>query len=107
MLVQVNKLGVPDETRCRRPDQRRPCLPNVETLPRAGLGFRAVSRVLNVLTELLGCNVGVCPLSVINWVIRLAIMRIGCYLAPGSAGNGLAPFSNGTMWLIDLSIGLG
>jgi hypothetical protein len=53
----------------------------------AGLGFRAVSRVLNVLTELLGCKVGVCPQSVINWVIRLAIMRIGFYLAPGSAGN--------------------
>jgi hypothetical protein len=73
----------------------------------AGLGFRAVSRVLKVLTELLGFDTGVCPQSVINWVIRLAIVRIGCYVSPASAVTDLASFSNGMMWLIDLSIGLG
>ena len=72
----------------------------------AGIGFRAVSRVLDVLTEVLGFDVRACPQSIINWVTRLSIVRIRTYAPPGSGANGPAPFSNGTMWLIDISIAL-
>ncbi|HKC73295.1 MAG TPA: hypothetical protein VKF37_03735, partial [Chloroflexota bacterium] len=48
-----------------------------------------------------------CPQTVINWVIRLSIVRIES--ARGLRGLPLAqaPFSNGLLWMIDLSIGLG
>lgn len=73
----------------------------------AGIGFRAVSRVLDVLTEVFGFDMKACAQSIINWVTRLAIVRIRFYAPPGSSANGPAPFSNGTIWLIDLSIALG
>jgi hypothetical protein len=73
----------------------------------ARIGFRARSRVLTLLALALGIKKAPCPQTLINWVIRLSLVRIesarllrGLPLSP-------APFSNGLIWMIDLSIGLG
>jgi len=71
------------------------------------ISFRAVSRVLQLLAEGCGITKAPCPQTIINWVTRLALVR-------GAAARRLqglplraAPFSNGLIWLIDISIGLG
>jgi hypothetical protein len=71
------------------------------------ISFRAVCRVLKLLASELGIQKAPCPQTVINWVIRLSIVRIES--AHGRRGLPLsqAPFSNGLIWVIDLSIGLG
>jgi hypothetical protein len=73
----------------------------------ARIGFRAVSRVLSLLAWALGIKKAPGPQTVINWVTPLAIVRSqsarllkGLPLRP-------APFSNGLIWLIEISIGLG
>src|SRR5437870_7525634 len=73
----------------------------------ARLGFRAVSRVLSLLAWVLGIKNAPCPQTVINWVIRLAIVRIDSARLLRGLPLSQAPFSNGLIWLIDLSIGLG
>ena len=42
----------------------------------ARIGFRAVSRVLSLLAWALGIKKAPCPQTIINWVIRLTIVRI-------------------------------
>lgn len=71
------------------------------------ISFRAVCRVLSLLAPALGLTKAPCPQTVINWAIRLSIVRIES--ARGQRGLPLrqAPFSNGLIWMIDLSIGLG
>jgi hypothetical protein len=71
------------------------------------ISFRAVCRVLSLLAPALGLKKAPCPQTVINWVLRLSIVRIES--ARGLRGLPLrqAPFSNGLIWMIDLSIGLG
>src|SRR5215470_15532814 len=73
----------------------------------ARISFRAVCRVLSLLASALGIKRAPCPQTVINWVIRLSIVRIEA--ARGLRGVPLAqaPFSNGLLWMLDLSIGLG
>jgi hypothetical protein len=73
----------------------------------ARIGFRAPSRVLRLLAPVLGLKNGPCAQTVINWVTRLAIVRLGT--ASELQGRHLpqAPFSNGLIWMIDISIGLG
>lgn len=73
----------------------------------ARIGFRAASRVLTLLALVLGIKKAPCPQTLINWVMRLSIVRIEC--ARGLRGLPLsqAPFSNGLLWMIDLSIALG
>jgi hypothetical protein len=73
----------------------------------ARISFRAVCRVLRLLAPALGIKRAPCPQTVINWVIRLSMVRIEA--ARGLRGLPLtqAPFSNGLLWMIDLSIGLG
>jgi hypothetical protein len=73
----------------------------------ARIGFRAVSRVLSLLAWALGIKKAPCPQTVINWVLRLSIVRIEA--ARGLKGSPLshAPFTNGLIWMIDISIGLG
>jgi hypothetical protein len=73
----------------------------------AHISFRAVSRVLTLLTQALGIKKAPCPQTVINWVIRLSIVRIQTVPMLRGWPLSLAPFSNGLIWLIDLSIGLG
>lgn len=71
------------------------------------IGFRAVSRVLSLLAGALGIKKAPGPQTVINWVMRLAIVRIEA--ARGLKGLPLsqAPFTNGLIWMLDMSIGLG
>lgn len=73
----------------------------------ARISFRAVCRVLSLLACAFGIKRAPCPQSVINWVLRLSIVRIEA--ARGWRGLFLsqAPFSNGLIWMIDISIGLG
>ena len=73
----------------------------------AHIGFRAVSRVLNLLAFALGIKKAPCPQTLINWVIRLAIVRIQAARLLRGSPLRQDPFSNGFIWMIDLSIGLG
>ena len=71
------------------------------------IGFRAVSRVLSLLALALGIKKAPCPQTIINWVMRLSLVRIeSARMLRGSALS-QAPFSNGFIWMIDVSIGLG
>ncbi len=72
----------------------------------AHVGYRAVSRILTVLADYLGIVKAPCPQTIINWVIRLSIARMQAFpqlIAPRVNGD---LFSNGFIWLMDISIGL-
>jgi hypothetical protein len=69
--------------------------------------FRAVCRVLRLLAADLGIHKAPCPQSVINWVIRLSIVRIECARELRGLPLRQAPFRNGLIWMIDLSMALG
>jgi hypothetical protein len=73
----------------------------------ARIGFRAVSRVLSLLAPALGIKKAPCPQTVINWVMRLTIVRSQSARLLEGLPLRQAPFSNGLIWLIDISIGLG
>ena len=73
----------------------------------AHIGFRAVSRVLSLLALALGINKAPCPQTVINGVRRLALVRIDSARLLRGFPLSPAPFSNGLIWMIDISIGLG
>jgi len=71
------------------------------------ISFRAVARVLRLLAE--GCSItkAPCPQTVINWITRLAIVRSDAARSLRGLPLRAAPFSNGLIWMIDISIGLG
>src|SRR5712664_3285282 len=71
------------------------------------IGFRAVSRVLSLLALALGIHKAPCPQTIINWVIRLTLVRIDAARMLRGVPLSQGPFSNGLIWLIDSSIGLG
>jgi hypothetical protein len=71
------------------------------------ISFRAISRVLHVLAADLGIERAPCVQSVINWVLRLSMVRIEGARELRGLPLPHAPFSNGLIWLIDLSIALG
>ncbi len=73
----------------------------------ARIGFRAVSRVLTLLASALGIKKAPCPQTIINWVMRLSIVRIDSARSLRGLPLRPAPFSNGWIWRIDISIGLG
>src|SRR5205807_6025846 len=73
----------------------------------ARISFRAVSRVLTLLAWALGINKAPCPQSIIHWVIRLSIVRIDAARTLRGFSLRQAPFTNGLIWMIDLSIALG
>jgi hypothetical protein len=73
----------------------------------ARLGFRAVSRVLTLLALALGIHRAPCPQTILNWVIRLSIVRIDSVRPLRGLPLSQAPFTNGLIWMIDISIGLG
>ena len=73
----------------------------------ARIGFRAVSRVLSLLALALGIKKAPCPQTIINWVTRLSIVRIQSARMPKGVALSQAPFSNGLIWMIDVSIALG
>jgi hypothetical protein len=71
------------------------------------ISFRAVSRVLQLLAEGCGITKAPCPQTVINWVTRLALVRFEAARLLQGRPLRAAPFSNGLIWMIDISIGLG
>lgn len=73
----------------------------------ARIGLRAVSRVLSLLAWALGIKKAPCPHTVINWVTRLAMVRTQSARRLEGLPLRQAPLSNGLIWLIDSSIGLG
>jgi hypothetical protein len=73
----------------------------------ARIGFRAVSRVLSVLAMALGIQKAPCPQTIINWVTRLSLVRVQSARMRKGSTPSPAPFSNGFIWLIDISIALG
>jgi hypothetical protein len=73
----------------------------------ARIGFRAVSRVLSLLAWALGIKKAPCPQTVINWVTRLSIVRIESARMRQGLPLPQAPFTNGLIWMLDISIGLG
>jgi hypothetical protein len=73
----------------------------------ARIGFRAVARVLSLLAWALGIKNAPCPQTVVNWVIRLSIVRIDAARSLKGLPLSPAPFTNGLIWMIDISIGLG
>lgn len=66
-----------------------------------------MSRVLGVLCENIGVTKIPCPQTIINWVTRLSIVRINAANQLVGANIPGDPFSNGFIWTIDISIGLG
>src|SRR5947209_6085537 len=73
----------------------------------ARIGFRAVSRVLTLLALALGIKSAPCPQTIINWVLRLSIVRLESARPLRGLPLSQAPFSNGLIWMLDLSMGLG
>jgi hypothetical protein len=73
----------------------------------ARISFRAVSRVLHVLADWLGIGKAPCPQTVINWVMRLSVVRMQSARLLQGAARHLLPFTNGLIWMIDTSITLG
>ena len=73
----------------------------------ARISFRAVCRVLSLLALTLGINKAPCPQTVINWVIQLTIVRLDAARQLRGLPVSQAPFTNGLIWMIDISMGLG
>lgn len=73
----------------------------------ARISFRAVSRVLHVLADWLGIAKAPCPQTVINWVMRLSLVRMQSVKLLQGAARHLIPFTNGLIWMMDTSITLG
>jgi hypothetical protein len=73
----------------------------------ARIGFRAVSRVLSLLAWALGLRKAPCPQTIINWVMRLSIVRLESARTLQGLPLSQAPFTNGLIWMLDISIGLG
>ena len=71
------------------------------------IGFRAISRVLNVFAVTLGIKNVPCPQTIINWVMRLSLVRIQSASDFTGSLPIRVPRSNGLIWMIDMSIGLG
>ena len=68
----------------------------------ARISFRAVCRVLRLLAADLGIHKAPCPQSVINWVMRLSIVRIESARELRGLPLSHAPFSNDLIWMIDV-----
>jgi hypothetical protein len=74
---------------------------------RARISCRAVARVLRVLAHWLGIGKAPCPQPVINWVMRLSIVRMQSVRLLQGVARHLIPCTNGLIWMIDTSITLG
>lgn len=73
----------------------------------ARISFRAVARVLALLALALGIRKAPCAQTIINWVLRLTIVRIDAARTVRGVPLAHAPFTNGLIWMIDSSIGVG
>ena len=73
----------------------------------ARIGFRAISRVLAVIAPPLGVAKAPCAQTIVNWVTRLAIVRMQDDLSAVDLRTGIHLFSHGFILLLDATIGLG
>src|SRR5262249_39400270 len=96
------------------PQQERVALPKVAVVFLAlqlffvaRIGVRAVVRVLSLLAWALGIKQAPCPQTIINWVMRLSIVRIESARMLQGLPLSQAPCTNGLIWMRDRSIGLG
>jgi len=80
---------------------------SLHLLLEARMRFRAVCRVLSLLAPELGIKRAPGVQTVINWVIRLSMVRIEAARELRGLPLAQAPFSNGLIWMIDLRLGLG
>ena len=71
------------------------------------IGFRAIFRVLKVLRAQLGITKAPCTQTISNWVMRLSIVKTNAAIEFEKAGCLVRDITNGYVWMIDLSIGLG
>jgi len=62
---------------------------------------------LTLLALALSIQQAPCPHTIINWVIRLTIVRLDSARTLRGLPLDRAPFRHGLMWMIDISIGLG
>jgi hypothetical protein len=73
----------------------------------ARISFRAVSRVLSVLGTALGIPRAPSHQTIVNWLLRLSIVKMQSIYQARTTTSSCDPFSNGFIWLVDISIGLG
>jgi hypothetical protein len=73
----------------------------------ARISFRAVSRVLSVLGSVLGIPRAPSHQTIINWLLRLSIVKMQSIPQVRTTMSSRDLFSNGYIWLVDISIGLG
>lgn len=73
----------------------------------ARISFRGVSRVLSVLSTTLGISKVPCHQTIINWLQRLTIVKTQFIYQVEPIAIPKGSFSNGFIWMIDISIGLG
>jgi hypothetical protein len=71
------------------------------------IGYRAISRLFEILKSRLGIAKAPCPQTIINWVTRYSLTKIWNYNPPVPLHNANKQHSNGSIWIIDTSIGLG
>lgn len=71
------------------------------------IGFRAISRLLGILKSRLGIAKAPCPQTIINWVTRYTLTKIWNYNPSAPLHIANKRHSNGSIWIIDTSIGLG
>lgn len=72
----------------------------------ARIGFRAIQRVLLSLNGYLGIKQVPSTQTIINWVIRLSISRIYDGPCLSCSQSDKIPFTNGFIYIIDISIAL-
>ncbi|MBF0235757.1 MAG: hypothetical protein HQK65_22380, partial [Desulfamplus sp.] len=71
------------------------------------IGFRGISRVLEILQNYLGITRVPCAQTIINWVTRYSLSKIWNYSGIPSICLDGSRFANGGIWIMDTSIALG
>lgn len=71
------------------------------------IGFRAISRVLEILKQYFGITKVPCAQTIINWVTRYSLSKIWNYSGVPSICLDGNKFTNGAIWIMDTSIALG
>jgi hypothetical protein len=73
----------------------------------AGISFRAVSKVLSVMSGILGIAKAPSYQTIINWWLKLSIVKMQAIFQVKTIHIPKYSFSNGFIWMVDISIGLG
>lgn len=73
----------------------------------AGISFRAVSRVIEVISGILGIAKAPSHQTIINWWLKLSMVKMQAIRQVKATHIPRYSFSNGFIWMIDISIGLG